>query len=121
MSYFFKMDKKVHRGEMDFFVHLDFVSMIFTDSYIAVVHLGEMDFFVHLSLERWTFLSISPRWTLLSKSTRLLLHTCSLMGISAGAPGFKVTLDMNLDREVAIILPHHTSQSTQLGAVLIKF
>ena len=67
MSYFFKMDKKVHRGEMDFFVHLDFVSMIFTDSYIGVVHLGEMDFFVHLSLERWTFLSISPRWTLLSK------------------------------------------------------
>jgi hypothetical protein len=44
------MDKKVHRGEMDFFVHLDFVSMIFTDSYIGVVHLGEMDFFVHLSM-----------------------------------------------------------------------
>ena len=43
------MDKKVHFSEMDFFVHLENVSMIFTDSYIGGVHLGEMDFFVHLS------------------------------------------------------------------------
>ncbi len=39
MSYFFKMDKEVHLAEMDFFVHLDLVSMIFTDSYIGAVHL----------------------------------------------------------------------------------
>ena len=44
----FKMDKKVHLGEMDFFVHLDLVHMIFTDSYIEAVHLGKMHFFVHL-------------------------------------------------------------------------
>ena len=43
------MDKKVHLAEMDFFVHLDLVRMIFTDSYIGAVHLGRMDFFVHLS------------------------------------------------------------------------
>jgi len=43
------MDKKVHLGEMDFFVHLDLVCMIFTDSYIEAVHLGEMDFFVNLA------------------------------------------------------------------------
>ena len=34
---------------MDFFVHLENVSMIFTDSCMERVHLGEMDFFVHLS------------------------------------------------------------------------
>ncbi len=34
---------------MDFFVHLENVSMISTDSYIGGVHLEEMDFFVHLS------------------------------------------------------------------------
>ncbi len=34
---------------MDFFVHLDLVRMIFTDSYIGAVHLGKMDFFVHLA------------------------------------------------------------------------
>jgi len=34
---------------MDFFVHLDLVCMIFTDSYIEAVHLGEMDFFVNLA------------------------------------------------------------------------
>ncbi len=27
-----KMDKKVHLGEMDFFIHLEMISMIFTDS-----------------------------------------------------------------------------------------
>ena len=43
------MDKYVHLGEMDSFVHLDLVRMIFTDSYIGSVHLGEMAFFVHLS------------------------------------------------------------------------
>ena len=43
------MDKKVHLGKMDFFVHLDLVRMIFTDSYIEAVHLGKMDFFVHLA------------------------------------------------------------------------
>ena len=43
------MDKKVHLAEMDFFVHLDLVRMIFTDSYIGAVHLGKMDFFVHLA------------------------------------------------------------------------
>jgi hypothetical protein len=49
MSYFLKMDKKVHLGKMDFFVYLDLVRMIFTYSYIGAVHLGEMDFFVHLA------------------------------------------------------------------------
>ena len=34
---------------MDFFVHLDLVCMIFTDSYIGAVHLGKMDFLVHLA------------------------------------------------------------------------
>ena len=34
---------------MDFFVHLDLVLLIFTDSYIGTVHLGKMDFFVHLA------------------------------------------------------------------------
>jgi hypothetical protein len=43
------MDKKVHFSEMDFFVHLENVTMIFTDSYIGGVHLGEMNLFVHLS------------------------------------------------------------------------
>ena len=43
------MDKKVHLAEMDFFVHLDLVRMIFTDSYIGAVHLGKMDFFVNLA------------------------------------------------------------------------
>ncbi len=43
------MDKKVHLGKMDVFVHLDLVRMIFTDSYIEAVHLGKMDFFVHLA------------------------------------------------------------------------
>ena len=49
MSYFLKMDKKVHLGEMDFFLHIDLVHMIFTDSYTGAVHLGKMDFFVHLA------------------------------------------------------------------------
>ena len=48
-SYFYKKDKKVNFTEMDFFVHLENVSMIFTDSCIEGVHLGDMDFFVHLS------------------------------------------------------------------------
>jgi hypothetical protein len=49
MSYFLKMDKKVHLGEMNFFVHLDLVHMIFTDSYIGVVHLlAKMDFVVEM-------------------------------------------------------------------------
>ena len=43
------MDKKVHLGKMDVFVHLDLVRMIFTDSYIEAVHLGKMDFLVHLA------------------------------------------------------------------------
>ena len=43
------MDKKVHLAEMDFFVHLDLVRMIFTDPYIGAVHLGKMDFLVHLA------------------------------------------------------------------------
>ncbi len=43
------MDKKVHLAEMDFFVHLDLVRMIFKVSYIGAVHLGKMDFFVHLA------------------------------------------------------------------------
>ena len=47
-SYFFKMDKKIHFSEMDLFVHLENVSMIFTDSNMEGAHLGEMDFFVHL-------------------------------------------------------------------------
>ena len=49
MSYFLKMDKKVHLGEMDFFLHLDLVHMIFTDSYIGAVHLlVKMDFVVEM-------------------------------------------------------------------------
>ncbi len=43
------MDKKVHLGEMDFFVHLDLVCMIFTDSYTGACHLGNMNFFYHLA------------------------------------------------------------------------
>ena len=43
------MAKKVHLGKMDFFCHLDLVSMIFTDSYIGACHLGKMDFFCHLA------------------------------------------------------------------------
>jgi len=43
------MAKKVHLGKMDFFFHLDLVSMIFTDSYIGACHLGKMDFFCHLA------------------------------------------------------------------------
>ena len=44
-----KMNKKVHLGEMHFFVLLDLVHMIFTDSYIEAVHLGKTHFFVHLA------------------------------------------------------------------------
>jgi hypothetical protein len=40
--------KKVHLGEMDFFVYLENVSMISTDSYVSGIHVGGMDFFVHL-------------------------------------------------------------------------
>ena len=43
------MNKKVHLGEMHFFVLLDVVHMIFKDSYIEAVHLGKMHFFVHLA------------------------------------------------------------------------
>ena len=43
------MDIEVHFSEMDFFVHIKNVSMIFMDSYIGRAHLGEMDFFVNLS------------------------------------------------------------------------
>ena len=44
-----KNGQKSPSAEMDFFVHLDLVRMIFTDSYIGAVHLGKMDFFVHLA------------------------------------------------------------------------
>ncbi len=43
-----KMDKKVHLGEMNFFSHLENISVIFMDSDVETVHLGGMDFFVHL-------------------------------------------------------------------------
>ncbi len=43
------MVENVHLGEMDVFVHLENVSMIFMDSYLGGVHLGEMDVFDHLS------------------------------------------------------------------------
>jgi hypothetical protein len=46
---FFKMVKNVHLGEMNVFVHLENVSMIYTDSYLGGVHLGEMGVFDHLS------------------------------------------------------------------------
>ena len=45
----YKKNKKVHFGEMHFFVLHDLVHMIFTDSYIEAVHLGKMHFFVHLA------------------------------------------------------------------------
>ena len=47
--YFFKMVKNVHLEEMDVFVHLENVSMIFMDSYLGGNHLGEMDILDHLS------------------------------------------------------------------------
>jgi hypothetical protein len=47
--YFFKMVKNINLGEMDVFVHLENVSMSFTDSYLGGIHLGEMDIFDHLS------------------------------------------------------------------------
>jgi hypothetical protein len=43
------MVKNVQLGEMDFFDHLENVSMKFTGSYVEGVHLGEMDVVVHLS------------------------------------------------------------------------
>ena len=49
MANFKKKNKKVHLGEMNFFVLLDLVHTIFTDSYIEAVHLGTMHFFVHLA------------------------------------------------------------------------
>ena len=45
---FFKMYKIVHFGKMYNFVHLENVSIYFTDSYEGVCHLGEMYNFVHL-------------------------------------------------------------------------
>ncbi len=53
-DHFFKMGKKVHIREMDFYAHLENVSMIFTDSYVGGVQIGEMDLFV--ILEIWTWL-----------------------------------------------------------------
>ncbi len=47
-SYFLKTYKNVHLEEMDVFVYLENVSMIFTDSYKRGVHLGQMHNFVHL-------------------------------------------------------------------------
>ena len=47
-SYFFKTYKIVRFGKMYNFVHLEIVSMIFTDSSVGVCHLGEMYNFVHL-------------------------------------------------------------------------
>jgi hypothetical protein len=38
------MDKKVHLAEMDFFVHLDLVRIIFTDSYIGRSILARWNF-----------------------------------------------------------------------------
>ena len=52
-------NSQLHLGEMHFFVLLDLVHMIFTDSYIGAVHLK----------------------TLLSKCTRHLLHKCSLSNL----------------------------------------
>ena len=46
--YFFKTYKIVHFGKMYNFVHLENVSMIFTDSSVGVCHLGEMYNFVHI-------------------------------------------------------------------------
>ena len=46
---FSKWTKKSISQRWTFFVHLENVSMIFTDSYIGGVHLSKMDFFVHLS------------------------------------------------------------------------
>ena len=43
---FEKWQKKVHLGKMDFFCHLDLVSMIFTDSYRGACHLGKINFFL---------------------------------------------------------------------------
>ncbi len=48
-SYFFKMVRNVHLGELDIFVHLENVSIFLTDSYGRGIHLGEMDVFVHRS------------------------------------------------------------------------
>jgi hypothetical protein len=48
--YFFKMVKNVHLGQMDIFLHLENLSMIFTDSYLGGVHLGDIDVFDHLSV-----------------------------------------------------------------------
>ncbi len=47
-SYFFKTYKIVHFGTMYNFVHIENVSMIFTDSSVGVCHLGEMYNFVRL-------------------------------------------------------------------------
>ena len=43
------MVKYVQLSKMNVSVHLENVSMFFTDSYIRGVHLGEMVVFIHLS------------------------------------------------------------------------
>ena len=64
-----KNGQKSPSAEMDFFVHLDLVRMIFTDSYIGACHPGKRDFY---ATKMARVVKVAPH----------LLHTCSLGNFS---------------------------------------